>query len=161
MKHQREPLFIADPRPLWARHKLALFGGLLALCISIATASTLMNLTYLSDASAEFSDGVFFLGGGMACVVFGLAQSIVLHGYPLWMWLQVGVFVMYFLLVLPTAFYSPDHSLFALALLSPLTGLLCLNSKRQREMRRTMEEMRHKREAITATLKKQGRWKGW
>lgn len=147
MKNHREPFSVVDPRPLWARHRLALFGGLLALCISIATASTLMNLTYFSDASAEFNDGVFLLGGGMACVVFGIAQSIVLHGYPPWMWLQVGVFVIYFLLVLPTAFYSPDHSLFTLALVSPLTGLLCLNSKRQREMRRTMEEMRHKRDA--------------
>ena len=161
MKNHRESFYIVDTRPLLAHYRLALFGGVLALCFSIATASTLMNLTYFSDASDGVSDGVFFLGGGMACVVFGVAQSIVLHGYPQWVWLQVGVFMIYLLLVVPTAIYSPDHALFTFALLSPLLGLLCLNSKRQREMRLKMVEIRHKREAIIATLKKQGRWKGW
>ncbi len=145
MKKRQEPFYIVDPRPLWRHHRLALFGGLLALCFSIATASTLMNLTYFSDASDGFIDGVFFLGGGMACVVFGVAQSIVLHGYPRWVWLQTGVFMIYLLLVLPTALFSPDHRLFILALLSPVFGLMCLNSKRQREMRQEMLEIRYAR----------------
>lgn len=161
MKKHQGPFYIVDPQPLWAHHRLALFGGLLALCISIATASALMNLTYFSGASDEFSNGVFFLGGGMACVVFGVAQSIVLHGYPRWVWLQAAVFMIYFLLVVPTVIFNPDHALFALALLSPLFGLICLNSKRQREMRRKMVDIRHKREAIIGPLKKQGRWKWW
>jgi hypothetical protein len=48
-----------------------------------------------------------------------------------------------------------------MALLGPLVGLLILNSNRCREMRQKMLEIRHKREAIIATLKEQGKWKWW
>jgi hypothetical protein len=161
MKNHPAPFSIEDPRRLWARHRLALFGGILSLCFSVAIAGTLMNLTYFADASDEFSNAVFLVGGGTACVAFGVAQSIILHGYSQWVWLQVGVFMTYVLLVLPTVIYSPDRVLFTLAVLSPLIGLLCLNSKRQREMRHKMVELRHKREAIIAPLKQQGRWKCW
>ena len=161
MKNRQEPLYLIDPRPLWARHRLALFGGLIALCLSIATTGTLMNLTYFAHASDELTSNAFFIAGGIACAVFGIAQSLVLHGYPRWVWLQVGVFIIYLLLVVPTILYSPDHRLFTLALLSPLIGLLCLNSKRQRQMRREMLEIRHKRNGVIAPLKQQGRWKWW
>ncbi|MFJ4133826.1 hypothetical protein [Pseudomonas cyclaminis] len=161
MKNRREPLYLIDPRPLWARHRLALFGGLIALCVSIASTATLMNLTYFAHASDELTRDAFFITGGIACVLFGVAQSFVLHGYPRWVWLQVGVFIIDLLLVMPTILYSPDHLLFTLALLSPLIGLLCLNSKRQRQMRREMLEIRHKRKGVIATLKQQGRWKWW
>jgi hypothetical protein len=161
MKNRRSPSFLIDPRSLWTRHRLALFGGVLALCFSIGTAGTLMNLTYFAKSSDEFATGVFFMGGATACALFGIAQSAVLHGYPQWVWLQAGVFVIYFLTVMPTAIYGPDRVLFTLAVLSPLIGLLFLNSQRQREMRRTLLELRHKREHIIATLKKQGKWKWW
>jgi hypothetical protein len=38
---------------------------------------------------------------------------------------------------------------------------LILNSHRCRELRHKLVEIRHKREAVIATLKKQGRWKWW
>lgn len=55
----------------------------------------------------------------------------------------------------------PPLLLYFMALLSPLIGLLALNSTRSRERRHKMVEIRQKREAIIATLKKQGRWKWW
>lgn len=131
------------------------------MCFSIGTAGTLMNLTYFADSSDEFATGAFFIGSAIACTIFGIAQSAVLHGYPKWAWLQAGVFMIYFLAVIPTAIYSPDRTLFFLSLLSPLIGLLSLNSRRQREMRRKMLEIRHERQAIIATLKQQGKWKWW
>ena len=161
MKNHQDSAYLVDLRAYWARHRLAVFGGLLALCFSIATAGTLMNLTYFADAPGELADGAFFIVCGIACGAFGIAQSLVLHGYRQWVWLQVGVFMTYLLLVVPTAIYSPDHVLYSLSLLSPLIGLLCLNSNRQREMRREMVELRHQRETIIATLKQQGRWKRW
>lgn len=160
MKTRHSSSHAADSRTLWSRHRLALFGGVLAICASVGTASTLMNLTYFADSSDEFATGAFLIGSALACTLFGIAQSAVLHGYPQWAWLQAGVFMIYFLAVIPTAIYSPDRTLFSLALLSPLIGLLCLNSRRQREMRRKMFEIRHERRAIIATLKKQGKWKG-
>ena len=48
-----------------------------------------------------------------------------------------------------------------MALLAPLIGLLILNSNRCRERRQTSVDIRHKREAIIASLKQQGRWKWW
>lgn len=47
-----------------------------------------------------------------------------------------------------------------MSLLSPLIGLLILNSHRCRELRHKMVEIRQKREGIILTLNKQGRWKG-
>ncbi|WP_017737041.1 hypothetical protein [Pseudomonas sp. CBZ-4] len=161
MKNRRSPSSFVDPRSTWTRHRLALFGGILALCFSVGTASTLMNLTYFADSSDEFATGAFFIGSATTCALFGIAQSAVLHGYAQWVWLQAGVFMIYFLAVLPTAIYSPDRILFTLAVLSPLIGLLFINGKRQREMRGMMLELRHKREHIVSTLKKQGKWHGW
>ena len=151
MKIRHSPSDVVDRRTLWSRHRLALFGGVLAMCFSIGTAGTLMNLTYFAHASDELATGIFFTGSAIACALFGIAQSVVLHGYPKWVWLQAGVFMVYFLAVIPTAIYSPDRALFALALLSPLIGMLCLNSKRQREMRRTMVDMRQLRTNQTRT----------
>ncbi|PRA21883.1 hypothetical protein [Pseudomonas poae] len=151
MKPHRAAPFVAAPHRLWLRHRLALFGGILALCFSIGTAGTLMNLTYFAHASDALATGIFFTGSALACALFGIAQSLVLHGYPKWVWLQAGVFMVYFLAVIPTALYSPDRTLFTLALLSPLIGMLCLNSKRQREMRRTMVDMRQLRTNQTRT----------
>lgn len=54
----------------------------------------------------------------------------------------------------------PRFFLYAMSLLSPLIGLLILNSHRCRELRHKMVEIRQKREGIILTLNKQGRWKG-
>ena len=94
-------------------------------------------------------------------VVFSVAQIEVLYGRIHWVWVNVAIYLACLLVALPSIAYLPNAYLYSLCLLSPLIGLLILNSNRCRELRHKMVEIRHKREAIIATLKKQGRWKWW
>lgn len=151
MKSRRASPHIVNRQQLWLRQRWTLFGAVLAMCFSIGTAGTLMNLTYFADTSDELATGIFLASSALACALFGIAQSAVLHGYPKWVWLQASVFMVYFLAVIPAAIHHPDRALFTLALLSPLVGMLCLNSKRQREMRRNMLEIRKLRKNQTRT----------
>lgn len=77
-----------------------------------------------------------------------------IHG----IWINVAVYLACLLVSLPAITYGPNIYIYSMAL-SPLTGLLILNSKRCRELRHKMVEIRHKREAIIA-LKNKAAGKG-
>jgi len=153
--------YIEDPRP-WRRRYLLVFGGwLLSGCFSIALTGVLIMVTYLSEAPEASSLRNWFFGGVAMSVVFSVAQLEVLYGRIHWVWVNVAIYLACLLVALPSIAYRPNAYLYSLCLLSPLIGLLILNSNRCRELRHKMVEIRHKREAIIATLKKQGRWKWW
>lgn len=89
------------------------------------------------------------------------SKAQVNYGHIRAVWISVGIYLICLLISLPAIAYRPPLFLYAMSLLSPLTGLLILNSNRCRELRHKMVEIRLKREDIIATLKKQGRWKWW
>jgi hypothetical protein len=63
-----------------------------------------------------------------------------------WFWVFAGLFVACLLCVLPTIGYRPNRFVYAAGLFFPLLGLLLLNSKRHREMRSKLVEVRRQRE---------------
>lgn len=154
-------LYIEDPRAFRRRFMLVIGGDLIAVCISIGTLTTLVALTYLSTYPIRVATNVSFIGGIGVGVVFSLAKYEVLYGRIHWVWLNVAIYLICLLLALPTIIYHPNVYLYSLTLLGPLIGLLILNSNRCRELRQKSLELRHKREHIIATLKKQGKWKWW
>ncbi|MCZ3011407.1 hypothetical protein NYY91_18650, partial [Acinetobacter baumannii] len=89
------------------------------------------------------------------------SKAQVNYGHIRAVWISVGIYLICLLISLPAIAYRPPLFLYDMSLLSPLTGLLILNSNRCRELRHKMVEIRLKREDIIATLKKQGRWKWW
>jgi len=78
---------------------------------------------------------------------------MVVRGRPQWVWGLVVVLVVCLLSVLPTLENRPHKVIYALAVLFPLLGLLLLNSKRHREMRSKLVDIRHQREALKNALK--------
>ncbi|AUG08842.1 hypothetical protein [Pseudomonas sp. S09G 359] len=153
--------YIEDPRPLRKRYGPVMGGWMLAGCFSVAMTGLLILNTYLSGAPEDATLRNWFFSGLAINVVFSIAQIQVLYGHPHWTWVNVVIYLMCLLVSLPTIAYRPNLYLYAITLLAPLLGLLILNSNRCRELRRKSVEIRHKREAIIATLKQQGRWKWW
>lgn len=121
----------------------------------------LVLVTYLDSALEDRTLRNWFFGGLAVSILFSLAQIQVVYGRPHWVWINVGIYFVCLLISLPAITYRPNTYLYSMALLGPLVGLLILNSNRCREMRQKMLEIRHKREAIIATLKEQGKWKWW
>jgi hypothetical protein len=64
-----------------------------------------------------------------------------------------GYFLACLAAVLPTFAYGPHQGVYVFAVLLPLLGLLLLNSKRHREMRSKLIEIRHQRERILQSAK--------
>ncbi|KQW40991.1 hypothetical protein ASC85_15305 [Pseudomonas sp. Root401] len=65
----------------------------------------------------------------------------------------VAFYVLCFLTVLPSHGYEPHPVVYMTGVLFPLLGLLLLNSKRHREMRSKLLEIRRQRELIIQAAK--------
>ncbi|MCT4501449.1 hypothetical protein N0U25_26970 [Pseudomonas sivasensis] len=154
-------LFIEDPRKLLRRFMPIIGADLIAGCFSIGLVTLLVAMTYFSALPIHTSTNASFIGGMVVAAVFALAKYEVLYGRIHWVWINVAIYLLCLLISLPAILWRPNTYLYALALLGPLVGLLILNSNRCRELRQKSVELRHKREAIIATLKQQGRWKWW
>jgi len=153
--------YIVDPKQLRKRYMFVIGGWALAGCFAIAMTGILILLTYLDGAHDNYTLRNWFFGGVALSVMFSVAQAQVLYGHRHWIWVNVGIYTDLLLVSLPAIAYRPNLYLYTSALLSPLIGLLILNSNRCREMRHKMVEIRRKRQDIIAGLKKQGRWKWW
>lgn len=94
-----------------------------------------------------------FFGG--LVLTWGVVQCnfMIARGRPQWLRPLATLLVLCMLAVLPTIACGPHWLSFGLSLLFPLLGLLLLNSKRHREMRRKLVEVRRLRQAIIATRK--------
>ncbi|MBA1296165.1 hypothetical protein G7025_22640 [Pseudomonas lurida] len=154
-------VFIENPWTLIKRYMPVIGADLLVACASIGLTAILAMLTYLSTCPTGFATKTSFFGATGLGAVFALAKYKVLYGRIHWVWINVAIYLICLLVALPTIAYRPNTYLYAICLLCPLTGLLILNSNRCRELRHKMVDIRHKREDIIATLKKQGRWKWW
>ena len=153
--------YLEDPRILRKRYGLVIGGWMFSGCFSIAMSGVLILDTYLSGAPEDATLRNWFFSVLAIGVSFFLAKSQVLYGRIHGIWINVAVYLACLLVSLPAIAYGPNIYIYSMALLRPLIGLLILNSKRCRELRHKMVEIRHKREAIISTLKKQGRWKWW
>ncbi|MFN3357126.1 MAG: hypothetical protein ACK418_14100 [Pseudomonas sp.] len=147
-------LFIEDPRQLLKRFMLVIGGDALVGCFSISSTTILVMLTYLSSHPIDIVAKTGFFGGVCLGAVFTLAKYEALYGRIHWVWINVAIYLLCLLVSLPAILWHPNTCLYALALLSPLVGLLILNSHRCRELRQKSHELRLKRQAITAMLKR-------
>ncbi|MRJ20164.1 hypothetical protein FRT60_07395 [Pseudomonas haemolytica] len=153
--------FIQDPWQLFKRYMPVIGGDALAGCFSIALTAILTVLTYLSTYPIGFATKTSLFSAMGLGAVFAIAKAEVLYGRINWVWINVGIYLTCLLISLPTITYAPNIYIYVMAALSPLFGLLMLNSKRCRELRQKSVEIRQQRQAIVTTLKQQGRWKWW
>jgi hypothetical protein len=126
--------------------------------IFVAKISCLLALFALLDSfflNAPLADEAkFFAICTVICTgVLVHSNFMVIRGKPGWVWVFAGLFVVCLLCVLPTIAYRPNRFVYAAGILFPLLGLLLLNSKRHREMRTQLVEIRRQRELIRQAFK--------
>lgn len=130
------------------------FMGTIFMAIFSGSASfSMAGVTYLRGLDpalkANYSVGAILVL--VAVLVFG--NVMIARGYPWATRLVAGYLVGCLLFVLPMIQYGINTLVYGSAVLFPLLGLLLLNSKRHREMRQRLLEIRHLRQAVIAQRK--------
>jgi hypothetical protein len=145
--------YLEDPRTFRRRYGLVIGAELVTGCLTIAMTSVLLLTTYFSNLAEHQAAKMFFFGCLVIGLVFFFAKIEVICGRVKLVWINAGIYLICLLISLTTIAYRPPTTLYFIALLSPLVGLLILNSHRCRELRQKSHELRLKRQAITAILK--------
>ena len=135
-------------KPFLARYFPVFMGTILLGCFSGSTLLVLAGTTYWR--ALESSARVDYVGlGTLALVlVLVLGNLLIARGRAWAVWCVAGYFLACLAVVLPMFTYRPHMGVYLFALLLPLLGLLLLNSKRHREMRSKLVDIRRQRELI-------------
>ncbi len=120
-------------------------------CLSLSAAISLASSTFFrSDPErARYS----FLAAVFLGLLLAFSHFVMIRGREWGAWAIAAFYVVCLLVVLPTYSYRPHMAAYVIGLLFPLLGLLLLNSKRHREMRKKLSEIRHLRRAVIAKRK--------
>lgn len=86
-------------------------------------------------------------------LVLVLGNLLIARGRAWAVWWVAGYFLACLVAVLPTFAYGPHQGAYLFAVLLPLLGLLLLNSKRHREMRGKLVDIRRQRKLIIQAAK--------
>lgn len=139
-------------RRFLAQYFPTFIGGIFAALIAIACGVPLVGDHYFPTASVgEQATGMFATVMLLGFVV-AHCNFMIIRGRPQWVRGLVLVFALCLLGVLPTITSHPHRVIYALALFAPLLGLLLLNSRRHREMRERLVEIRKQRESLRRKL---------
>jgi peptidoglycan/LPS O-acetylase OafA/YrhL len=127
-------------------------------CFAVSASISLVSSTYFrgDPERGKYS----FLVALVLSLLLALSHFVMIRGRS---WGARAIVVFYlvcFLTVLPTYGYEPHPFAYATGLLFPLLGLLLLNSKRHREMRQKLLELRDERMAIRSAVRLQKKKKG-
>jgi hypothetical protein len=128
-------------------------GAIFAAVFTLVFAVPLFFDTYFRHLPLADNARYSFLGGIALTWVVVQCNFMIARGRPQWVWPLTALLGLCILGVLPTIVYRPHSLSFGLSLFFPLLGLLLLNSKRHREMRQKLREVRHLREAVIARHK--------
>ncbi|AKS06687.1 hypothetical protein [Pseudomonas trivialis] len=128
-------------------------GAIFAAVFSLVFAVPLIFDSYFPRLPMDDNLKYSFLGG--LALTWGIVHCnfMIARGRPQWVWPLVSLLALCVLAILPTIGFDPHPLSYGLSLFFPLLGLLLLNSKRHREMRQKLLEIRHLREAIIARHK--------
>ncbi|WP_219407127.1 hypothetical protein [Pseudomonas sp. Colony2] len=140
-------------RGFLSRYFPVFMGAILASVFSLAFAVPLFFESYFRDLSVADTAKYSFLGGIALTLVIVHCNFMIARGRPQWVWPLVALLGLCLVCVLPTIEYRPHPFIYGMSVLLPLLALLVLNSKRHREMRQKLVEVRHLREAVIARQK--------
>ena len=139
---------------LFMRQYFPIFiGGVFSGIFSVVCILVLYVEAFYRQLRVE--DGVMWLlAGALLAVAFlCVCHFFLIWGRVIWVW---GVALLFFIclcLALPIVEYRPTKIVYFLGVLSPLIGLLTLNSSRHREMRKIFISARHKRKRFLGIRK--------
>jgi hypothetical protein len=140
-------------KPFLARYFPVFMGTILLGCFSGSTLLVLAGATYWRTLEPSIRTDYVGFGTLALVVVLVLGNFLIARGRAWAIWWVAGYFLACLAAVLPTFVYRPHQGVYVFAVLLPLLGLLLINSKRHREMRRKLVEIRHQREAIIQSAK--------
>ncbi|WP_339497501.1 MULTISPECIES: hypothetical protein [unclassified Pseudomonas] len=128
-------------------------GAIFAAVFSLVFAVPLIFDSYFPRLPMDDNLKYSFLGG--LALTWGIVHCnfMIVRGRPQWVWPLVSLLALCVVAVLPTIAFGPNPLSYGLSLLFPLLGLLLLNSKRHREMRQKLVEVRRLRQSIIAQHK--------
>lgn len=117
-------------------------------CFSASVLLSLAGTTYWRAMAPDQRDHYFLLGLVFLILPLVLGNLLIVRGIRRAVWLVAGYFVVCLLGVVPMLEYHPHQGVYLFGVLLPLLGLLLLNSKRHREMRERLLEIRHQRQRM-------------
>jgi hypothetical protein len=136
-----------------ARYFPVFMGTILLGCFSGSTLLVLAGTTYWRALEPSIrTDYVGFGTLALVCVLV-LGNLMIARGRAWAVWCVAGYFLTCLAAVLPMLAYRPHQGVYVFAVLLPLLGLLLINSKRHREMRSKLVEIRRQRELIIQSAK--------
>ncbi|MCP2075930.1 UNVERIFIED_ORG: phosphoglycerol transferase MdoB-like AlkP superfamily enzyme [Pseudomonas lini] len=136
-----------------ARYFPVFMGTILLGCFSGSTLLVLAGTTYWRALEASVRVDYVGLGTLALVVILVLGNLMIARGRAWAVWWVAGYFLLCLAAVLPMFAYRPHQGVYLFAVLLPLLGLLLLNSKRHREMRSKLIEIRRQRELIIQAAK--------
>ncbi|VVM99149.1 hypothetical protein [Pseudomonas fluorescens] len=128
-------------------------GAIFASIFTLVFAVPLFFESYFRNLPLADNAKYSFFGGVALTLIVVHCNFMVARGRPQWVRPLVVLLALCFLGVLPTIAYEVQPLIYAVTLLFPLLALLLLNSKRHREMRQKLLEVRHLRQALIAKHK--------
>ncbi|UZE18560.1 hypothetical protein LOY70_02890 [Pseudomonas sp. B21-054] len=136
-----------------ARYFPVFMGTILLGCFSGSTLLVLAGTTYWRALEPSVRGDYVGLGTLALVLVLVLGNLMIARGRAWAVWWVAGYFLACLAAVLPMFAYGPHQGVYLFAVLLPLLGLLLLNSKRHREMRGKLVEIRRQREHIIQAAK--------
>ncbi|MBJ2266617.1 hypothetical protein JFT60_04480 [Pseudomonas sp. MF6772] len=137
-----------------ARYFPVFMGTIFMAIFSGSAAISMAGVTYLRGVDPALKSS--YTGGAILVLVTVLVfgNVMIARGYSWATRLVAGYLGSCLLFVLPMIQYDVNGLVYGSTVLFPLLGLLLLNSKRHREMRQRLLEIRHLRQAVIAARKK-------
>ncbi|SCZ11030.1 MULTISPECIES: hypothetical protein [unclassified Pseudomonas] len=136
-----------------ARYFPVFMGTILLGCFSGSTLLVLAGATYWRALEPSTRTDYVGLGTLALVLVLVLGNLLIARGRAWAVWWVAGYFLACLAAVLPTFAYGAHQGVYLFALLLPLLGLLLLNSKRHREMRSKLVDIRRQRALIIQAAK--------
>ncbi|MBV4463342.1 protein-S-isoprenylcysteine O-methyltransferase Ste14 [Pseudomonas sp. F-14 TE3623] len=120
-------------------------------CFALSASISLVSSTYFrgDPERGKYS----FIVALVLSLLLALSHFVMIRGRSWGVRAIVVFYLVCFLTVLPTYGYKPHPVAYGTGLLFPMLGLLLLNSKRHREMRTQLVEIRRQRELIRQASK--------
>lgn len=126
-------------------------------CFSGSILLSLAGTTYWRMLEPSRSTDNVGLGMLVLVTLLVFGNMMIVRGREWAAWLVAGYFLLCLAALVPMYRYGPHPGLYGFALLLPLLGLLLLNSRRHREMRKKLVQIRHERERIKREAKGPGK----
>lgn len=136
-----------------ARYFPVFMGTILLACFSGSTLLVLAGTTYWRALEPSVRTDYVGLGTLALVLVLVVGNLLIARGRAWAVWCVAGYFLACLGAVIPMFAYRPHQGVYLSAMLLPLLGLLLLNSKRHREMRRKLVEIRRQRGLVIQAAK--------